>query len=251
MRLFTLIIISMLTLQTFAGESILRVNLEHGHSQEYKVVIGQKTVKTAANFAEIFDLYAGRHVLKVYSKRENPIGTSEYARYKRIHYGFIDIPANSKIFASYEHDHGVKVNRVESLDVANNDCDQDDHNDQWNNDESLGDVVNNGGVITNGGGSYYHAISEQEFANILAQLKRESYDGSRVALMKRTFPRKRLRTEQLMMLLSTFTFGSYKMEMAKLLRFSVTDQAEFWRLEDVFVYDSYKRQIREMTGRTV
>jgi len=243
----------MLTLHTFAGESILRVDLTHGHAQEYKVVIGQKTVRTAANFAEIFDLYAGRHVLKVYSKRPNPIGSSEYARYKRIHYGYIDIPVDSKVYASYQHNQGVRVDRVESIGLANNDCDHEDH---WNDDESLGDVINNGGVINNGngsnyGGSSYNAISEQVFTNLLAQLKRESYDGSRMALMKRTFPRKRLRTEQLMLLLQTFTFDSYKMELAKLIRFSVTDQAEFWRLEDVFVYDSYKKEIREMTGRTV
>ncbi len=88
-------------------------------------------------------------------------------------------------------------------------------------------------------------MTDKEFAEILASLKRESFDDSKLALAKvvGAGARGRISSRQVLEMLKLFSFDDRKLECAKLAADWVIDPAEFHTVYAAFTFESSRTQL--------
>jgi hypothetical protein len=88
-------------------------------------------------------------------------------------------------------------------------------------------------------------LTDRELAEILASLRRESFDDSRLAIAKvaGTGVRGRISSKQMLEVLKLFSFDDRKLECAKLAIDWVVDPADFHVVYAAFAFDSSKNQL--------
>jgi hypothetical protein len=239
MRFFTIFLIAMLTLQTFANDSQLKLDLGHSQVDAYKVVLGTQT-HYVENHLIASGLYTGRHQLKIFTRYpRSPFGSSN--RYAKIYDGFVDMPAQTIVSARLWGNGSLEITRKESISEVDVCIDEDGAYEDWHN---YGEYYDDSGWETYV--DYHYTMPELILKQLIARLNEEIYDRNRVELIRRKATGKQLSAEQVMLLLMTFSFDSYRFDAAKVLKPFIVDSDEIWRLEDVFTQSSYKRKVSDI-----
>ncbi len=97
-------------------------------------------------------------------------------------------------------------------------------------------------VIERTGGDCF--VETRELEEILAVLKEESFESSRVSTAQQIIKRKKcFKTEQIIRILQCFSYESSKQDMAKFAFPYVTDKTNYYKIKDVFEFDSSKSDL--------
>lgn len=99
-------------------------------------------------------------------------------------------------------------------------------------------------VVDRTGGDCF--VETRELEEILAVLKEESFESSRVSTAQQIIKRKKcFKTEQIIRILQCFSYESSKQDMAKFAFPYVTDKTNYYKVKDVFEFDSSKSDLDE------
>ena len=129
MRIFTLIFVFTLALQSFAYDSSLKLNLQEAEGEYFKVVLGGQN-HYVKDFLNKDEMYAGRHTLKVYQRFKKPAFLGSGYGYRRIYNGYIDVPQKSVVYASINRHNRLNIDEIIPIDQLDDEtCDHPDHHD--------------------------------------------------------------------------------------------------------------------------
>lgn len=108
-----------------------------------------------------------------------------------------------------------------------------------------GGYGNNGGGNNNGswGNNNYSAMSATSFTALLQQLHNESFDNTKMTIVKDALASNRVNTAQVKQLMQQFSFDNDRIELAKTAYPRCVDKNNYFQLSDAFEYSSSKETL--------
>lgn len=89
-------------------------------------------------------------------------------------------------------------------------------------------------------------LSEHEFNQFLSMVNRQSFESTRLNLMKNFIQQNNLNSHQVRRLMQALTFESSKLRIAKLAYSSVIDPNNYYVVNDAFTFESSIRQLNRV-----
>ncbi|MCC2545794.1 DUF4476 domain-containing protein [Hymenobacter sp. BT175] len=121
----------------------------------------------------------------------------------------------------------------------------------------------NGGYLDNGsyngsandayGNAYpnaesYRVMAPQDVDALLRTINNTPFDDTRLSIARQALSQTAIRTDDLRRLLTSFSFENKRVELAKYAYQHVADQQNFYRIYDVFSFQSSIQEIQRATG---
>lgn len=205
------------------SEVFLRIP-ENGY---FTVKVGDQVMSNGAGKYRFFDLGAGRIPLSIYA--------NGYLVYKTQ----LNVPNNSRMVLDFFTRQGLYL--LDTYPVKGQMYGFNQWDDVWNN------PYNNGGYNNqpSNPNAYGNVMDNASFSQFLnAYRKNANFDKDRREFILAQVRNTRFTTEQIMALLKPFSFDDVRLEMAKTLYRSCVDQPNYYRVADVFSFESGKRDLR-------
>jgi hypothetical protein len=89
------------------------------------------------------------------------------------------------------------------------------------------------------------ALSDATFAELLKQLKKESFDNGKLSFVESFGGERVFTSEQVRQMLSTFAFDNDRAKAALVLHAQVIDPENFFTALEAFTFDSNRKQVRD------
>ncbi len=232
---FTLLMSFFISLTLFAaGINDSKLSVTVAGSGNIQVLVDNQRYQQTNNTVMISDLEPGRHTVRVYKMRtgnrsifnRNRQDQSELLYSTTINVRprqFIDIVINR--FGKALVDERSLMAYNEEDDLYN---DHYDREDDYNNSR---------------------AVSEQEFAQMREQLKRQHFENGRVEMAKQLVNKNYLSSRQVHQLLQLFSFENNKLEIAKVSYRNTTDKNNYYMVYDVFSFDRSRQELTQYIER--
>lgn len=255
-RIVTIVAIILFQMQVFAGgwnKGMLRIKEENGRT--ISVTIDGKRVNKMGHSLTVNDIDAGKHLLKIYKYNVNGHGYSTgiliyegdvMIKPGRIYYctiskGNMDIEENCCM-----DDYG-KWNNNDNWDKWDDNYENNDRS--WNNNKRW-DKNNNNNFDDNSWDSYTGVMSDGRFQLLIEQVRKASFESSKVNVAKSALQNNQLTVNQLILILNEFSFESTKLQFAKDNYRNVVDRKNFFMVNDVFTFQSSKDDLSDFLNRT-
>ena len=218
-----------------AGINDSKLSITVSGSGTIQVVVDNQRYQETDNTVLISNLQPGRHTIQVYKKRSSgrPVfRTNRNDQFELLYSTTINVRPRQFV--------DIIVNRFgkamideRSLMAYNEDDDRYDgrdyDRDNYNND--------------------YRSVSEQEFAYMREQLRRQNFENARVNMAKQIFERNNLSSRQVHQLLQLFSFESNKLELAKAAYRNTADKNNYYLVFDVFSFDRSREELTQYIER--
>lgn len=251
-KIFFLIAVFFINISAFAipwQKSMLRIKEEHGRA--ISITIDGKRFNKIGRSLTVNDVSSGRHMIKIYRYNSNGHG---YANGILVYQGNLNLKPSHIYYLTV-------ANKV--LDIEENCCiddyghwnnndtwdrfeDQDDNswnnNNQWNNNPR--DNYNE-----NTWDAYTGVMSNGRFQLLIDQVRKASFESSKVNVAKQALRNNKITCDQLISLLNEFSFESTKVQFAKDNYRNVVDKRNFFLINDVFTFQSSKDELTEFLNR--
>lgn len=115
------------------------------------------------------------------------------------------------------------------------------NNDGYGNNGSYGGGYGNGGYPA----TQRHLLTSQETEQLLQAVKARSFEDQKVLLAKQALAESDIRSEDLRRLLQGFDFDKGKLELAKYAYPRVADRQNFYRIYELFSFNSSVRELQQ------
>ena len=251
-KIFFLIAVLFINISAFAipwQKSMLRIKEEHGRA--ISVTIDGKRFNKIGRSLTVNDVSSGRHMIKIYRYNSNGHG---YANGILVYQGNLTLKPSHIYYLTIAN---------KALDIEENCCiddyghwnnndtwdryeDQDDNswnnNNQWNNNPR--DNYNE-----NTWDAYTGVMSNGRFQLLLDQVRKASFESSKVNVAKQALRNNKITCDQLVSLLHEFSFESTKVQFAKDNYRNIVDKRHFFLINDVFTFQSSKDELTEFLNR--
>jgi len=251
-KIFFLIAVLFINISAFAipwQKSMLRIKEEHGRA--ISVTIDGKRFNKIGRSLTVNDVSSGRHMIKIYRYNSNGHG---YANGILVYQGNLTLKPSHIYYLTIAN---------KALDIEENCCiddyghwnnndtwdryeDQDDNswnnNNQWNNNPR--DNYNE-----NTWDAYTGVMSNGRFQLLLDQVRKASFESSKVNVAKQALRNNKITCDQLVSLLHEFSFESTKVQFAKDNYRNIVDKRNFFLINDVFTFQSSKDELTEFLNR--
>jgi hypothetical protein len=119
----------------------------------------------------------------------------------------------------------------------------------WNNNKRW-DKNNNNNFDDNSWDSYTGVMSDGRFQLLIEQVRKASFESSKVNIAKSALQNNQLTVNQLILILNEFSFESTKLQFAKDNYRNVVDRKNFFMVNDVFTFQSSKDDLSDFLNRT-
>lgn len=113
------------------------------------------------------------------------------------------------------------------------------------NDSNPPSSYNEPGTVT----TTYHMMSSQDVETLAASLKQRSFEATRLEVAKDALSQAGLYALDLQRLLRSFDFDASRVELAKFAYARVADPQNFYRVYEVFQFDSSVQEVRRAIGQ--
>lgn len=249
--LLAVICLLLLQLDTMAqgwSRAMMRFREERGRA--ISVTIDGRRFNKISHALTINDLAPGRHQIKVFLYNSNGHG---YTNGILIYQGEVSVQASRIYYCT--------VSR-RSMDIEENCCIDDyghwNNNDNWRTWEDVDDSWNNNqqwnqppndNYNDNTWDAYTGGMSNGRFQLLIDQVRKASFESSKVNVAKQALRNNRITVEQLIDLLHEFSFESTKLQFAKDYYRRVIDRRNFFMVNDVFTFQSSKDDLTEFLNR--
>jgi hypothetical protein len=216
-----------------ADEGRLTINFS-GSGNLYVQVDG-RYYTVADNSVCIDPIVAGRHTVRVFQQRNggNGNGRQLYSGQVMVRPSVhVDITFNrfGKAFTDERRYGGIVYSDYDS----------------WGNTECGSSVGNGNGGWGNGNGGWNGAnapMSGSNFSALLAQVRAESFDNTKLTLARDALSMNYVTVEQAKQLVQLFSFDSDRLAMAKAAYPRTVDKNNFFQVMDAFEFSSSKEQL--------
>lgn len=231
-----------LTSLSFASELFIRVNRSGMH---YATVSGQ-TIYNSSNIYRFFDLANGSVYLQVYQQNTNT----------QVFSSTINLGINQRVVGEIDQNGNLTILQTIQISTPNwystvvtNDPNQNgggtwngNGNGSWN---GNGNGNGNGGWNGNGQNG---SIDNASFNLFIEDLKKESFDPKRQERAVAYVTKANLSADQIGQILKTFTFDSYKVEVAKKAYSRCYDKQNYFIWKSAFSFESNYREVEEFVN---
>lgn len=92
-------------------------------------------------------------------------------------------------------------------------------------------------------------MSNQSFDQLLSMVKRTNFDSGKTKLLNSALSTNKISTSQLAALMKTFDFDSPRLQLAKSAYDSVVDKQNYFKVTEVFDFDSNKNELMDYIGK--
>jgi len=99
-------------------------------------------------------------------------------------------------------------------------------------------------VRMRGGGRHMRPMDDVAFARLLKAVKEAPFSSEKLTLIEDAASKNYFKSEQVLQLLKTFNFDSYRLKAAKVLYPRVVDPENFFIVYDAFTFSSSKEELR-------
>lgn len=220
-----------LTSLSFASELFIRVNRSGMH---YATVSGQ-TIYNSTNIYRFFDLANGSVYLQVYQQNTN----------SQVFNSTINLGMNQRVIGEIDQNGNLTI--LQTIQISNP---------NWYSTVVTNDPNQNGGGTWNGNGNGYgtgtwngngqnSSIDNTSFNLFIEDLKKESFDTKRQERAIAYVTKANLSADQIGQILKTFTFDSYKIEIAKKAYSRCFDKQNYFIWKSAFSFESNYRDVEE------
>lgn len=239
--IFTLALsLSILSASAFRGLS--EINLKLYDNSVFCVVFDNITYNYYASSYNIESVTPGSHFISV-------IRQQSYGYYNTpvtLFSGYINIPANKKIF-SMINIYGSFVVISQSQLLGPDDT-------PYSDDSYYYDGYSSG---TWSGSSYYNDgysngyfdctsyMSQLSFMSLISVINNATFESSKIKIASQAITANFLTSSQVLLLLKCFIFESSKLEIAKLAYLKVIDKENFFKVNDAFTFNSSIDELNE------
>ena len=231
-----------------SSRAMLRLREERGRA--ISVMVDGRRVNRISHALTVNDLTPGRHFIKVFLYNNNGHG---YANGILIYQGTIAVQPS--------HIYYCTVSR-QAMDIEENCCidnyghwnnsddfrNWDDVDDSWNNNQQWNNDPRDN-YTENTWDAYTGVMSNGRFLMLIDQVRKASFESSKVNVAKLALKNNRLTTAQMVDLLREFTFESTRLEFAKDYYRRVVDRRNYFMVNDVFTFQSSKDDLTEFLSR--
>ncbi len=108
---------------------------------------------------------------------------------------------------------------------------------------------NTGGYDPNGpAGNYLYPLPATDVQNLVQALRRQSFDDSRLPIVKQALAQNSVQAAELAELINTLTFDKARIELAKFGYGRLSDPQNFYRVYDALRYPSSIREVQQALG---
>lgn len=228
-----------ITSLTFASELFIRVNRAGMH---YATVSGQ-TIYNSTNIYRFYDLTNGSVYLQVYQQNSNI----------QVFSSTINLGMNQRIVGEIDQNGNLTIIQTLQISTPNwystyvtNDPSQNGGG-TWNgngNGNGNGTWNGNGNGTWNGNGQNT-PVDNASFNLFIEELKKESFDPKRQERAIAYATKANLSADQIGQILKTFTFDSYKIEVAKKAYPKCYDKQNYFIWKSAFTFESNFNELEE------
>ncbi|TCZ67320.1 DUF4476 domain-containing protein [Flaviaesturariibacter aridisoli] len=217
------------------------------------------------NVVYVDHIPAGRHTVRVYSAR-NGRGNVLYTTQVQIRpYTHVDVTFNrfGRAYIDERRLNGVVANNYDPWGNDNYNDNQGSsspdwsggwgnngnggNNSGWGNNGGSGNGYGNGGYNSgNGGynnGNSYGAMNTSSFNALLQQVRAETFDNTKLTIIKDALATNRVTAVQVKQLMQLFTFDNDRLELAKAAYPRTTDKNNYFQVNDAFEFSSSKESL--------
>ncbi|MFZ1529318.1 MAG: DUF4476 domain-containing protein [Ferruginibacter sp.] len=242
-RIFTLLILSILSLAVFAQpRKILnqgRLTISSVSNTVLRVMVdgNQYMLRNSDDEILLNNLAAGQHTVQVYKMRSRRANSSNGGWNNNSNAQLI-YQANLYIKPRYHVD--IMINRFGKALVDEQPV---NWNDDYNNNDNQ--YPNNGGWNNNGG--YGQTMDSRSFDQFKTMLRNERFDNSRLVLAKQTIGSNKFSAAQVKELMGFFSFDDSRLDLAKYAYRYTVDRNNYFTLYDAFSFSSSKEELARYT----
>lgn len=227
--IFTLALsLSIFSASAFRGLSEL--NLKLYDNSVFFVIFDNVTYNYYTSSYYFKSITPGSHFISVI--RQQPNGY--YNTPVTVFSGWVNIPANSKIFSMINMYGGyMVVSQIPLLGPDDTVNDVSYYDGSYNEDYS-------GNYI-----EYSPCMSQISFISLLSVINNATFESSKIDIAEQAVNTNFMTSSQVLQLLKCFTFESSKLEIAKLAYSKVIDKGNFFMVNDAFTFDSSIDELNE------
>lgn len=83
-----------------------------------------------------------------------------------------------------------------------------------------------------------YCMGDDEFGGFYKMMQQQSFDSGKLELIKQASSKNKFNSDQVLMLVQTFTFESSKLDAAKMLYTKTTDKKNYYKINQAFTFNS-------------
>ncbi|HNF72869.1 MAG TPA: DUF4476 domain-containing protein [Chitinophagaceae bacterium] len=244
---------------SFASWRKCMLRLRHDMGRNISVEIDGKRFDKMGRSLTIGDLAPGIHRIKIYKYNTNGHGyRTGILTYQgtlrfepgKIYYGTVsgdrlEVEENCCLD---DYGHWNNNDRWDATDRWNDPQkpSYDENEDlSWNNNNNWNHDDHHDRYTENNWDQYNGSMSEGRFNELLNQVRKASFENSKVSVAKQALKTNRINCKQLLTIINEFSFESTKLQFAKDAYKRVTDRNNYFILNDAFTFQSSKDELLE------
>ncbi|MEN9339623.1 MAG: hypothetical protein RIQ62_935 [Bacteroidota bacterium] len=282
-RILLFALLLCVVIPSFASWKRAMLRVKHELGRNISIEIDGRRYNKMSRSLTVEDVTPGRHRVRIFKYNTNGHG---YSTGKLIYQGMIEVRPG-RIYYCIVNEGNLDVEENCCIDDYGhwnqNDSweprekwerpsyGQDDdpelswnNNNSWNQNDNRGNHNNNQGNHSNNQGSYNNnqgnyndnqwdnyngQMSEGRFSELIAQIRKASFENSKTSVAKQALKTNRITCKQLLAILNEFSFESTKLQFAKDAYKSVTDKNNYFLINDTFTFQSSKDDLLEFLER--
>ncbi len=247
-------------IQSFASWKSAMLRIKHEMGRSISISVDDRKYAKIGRALTVGDLPPGNHRIKIYKYNSNGYGyTNGILIYQgilnlrpgRIYYGIVSNDGNIDLeenccIDDYGHwNNNDNWDNVEQM----NDAPYHEHEDNWNNNHGWNQQNHHDSHTENGWGSFNGQMSEGRFAQLIGQIQKASFETSKASIANQALKTNKISCQQLLRIMSEFSFESTKLQFAKDAYKNVTDRNNYYLINDAFTFQSSKDDLLEFLDR--
>ena len=187
---------------------------------EFMVIFGVDSYWTPLRYADFKNLSGGEYYLRVMKKKEG-FGIN----YTTLYENYIDVPRSGRLCYLIDETNNLVIANKES----NNGWDKYSHFDNNWDDH----------------GNWRTPMKDCDFSDLVKVVSDRTFESTKIDFAKDGIDKNYFSTDQVRTLLGLFTFESTKLDMAKYIYQRTVDKKNYFRLYDMFVFESSVRELHD------
>jgi hypothetical protein len=234
MTRFLLIVLSVLSMLPEAvaqrARSVVQVRLSDG--RPLSVVVNGRDYDRRGSSITIGDLPRGKHRIQVFAMRGRRMQTPEL-----VYTGRIRVDEGTTTLMTVD-----PVRHSARFQVQDDDSPwSQDEDDRYQSRRDDDDDYNRGGY-RNGRSKWF---SDADLEDLRRRAADRITDGDKLQLIRSAIAGRRYSTAQVRAMAGMLSFESSKLDLAKSAYGGVSDPRDYWKLEDIFTFDSSKQELTD------
>lgn len=252
-----------LSFSSFAAWKKAMLRIKHEFGRSLSIEIDGKRFNKISKSLTVGDISPGAHRIKIFKYNSNGHGYSTgimvyqgkiQVLAGRIYYctvgdGIMDIEENCCI-DNYGHwNNNDNWENTDEWQTVEQPRQEEDPQQTWNNNNQWNQEENRNSYYDKHWDNYNGQMSEGRFNELIIQIRKASFENSKVSVAKQALITNKISCKQLLSILNEFSFESTKLQFAKDAYKQVYDKNNYYIINDAFTFQSSKDDLLDFLER--